>query len=106
MVAHDGRRTRRGDAAELRPGAVPAAEDLAVRGVALHRRGSERERPDVHVGGDDVGLLSEPRPETTIHQPGGWDLDGLDATAPSSLTAGLKNPYTLDAYPELKVFEE
>jgi 3-oxoacyl-[acyl-carrier protein] reductase len=59
-----------------------------------------------HVGGDDVSLLSEPKPEVTVHQRDGWDLDGLDATAPRSLTAGLRNPYTLDAYPELKVFEE
>jgi 3-oxoacyl-[acyl-carrier protein] reductase len=59
-----------------------------------------------HVGGDDVSLLSEPKPEVTVHQQGGWDLDGLDATAPRSLTAGLRNPYTLDGFPELKVFEE
>jgi len=57
-----------------------------------------------HVGGDDVGLLSEPRPETTIHQTGGWDLDGLDAAAPAVLTRELSNPYTLDAFPELKEF--
>jgi hypothetical protein len=59
-----------------------------------------------HVGGDDVGLLSEPKPEITIHQGGGWDLDGLDVTAPRSLTLGLQNPYTLDDFPELKRFEE
>ena len=59
-----------------------------------------------HVSGDDVGLLSEPEPERVIHQSGGWDLDSLDAAAPAALTLGLKNPYTLDAFPELKVFEE
>ena len=58
-----------------------------------------------HVGGDDVSLLSEPHPEITAHQAGGWDLDGLDAAAPRSLTQGLTNPYTLDDVPELKVFE-
>jgi 3-oxoacyl-[acyl-carrier protein] reductase len=58
-----------------------------------------------HVSGDDVGLLSEPEPERIIHQSGGWDLAGLDAAAPAALTLGLKNPYTLDAFPELKVFE-
>ena len=57
-----------------------------------------------HVSGDDVGLLSEPTPELLIHQDGGWDLDGLDVAAPASLTGGLTNPYTLDAFPELKVF--
>lgn len=57
------------------------------------------------VRGDDVSLLSEPVPERTIHQPGGWDLGQLDAAAPPSLTAGLRNPFTLDAFPELKVFE-
>ncbi len=58
-----------------------------------------------HVSGDDVGLLSEPEPERVIHQSGGWDLDGLDSAAPAALTAGLTNPYTLDAFPELKLFE-
>jgi NAD(P)-dependent dehydrogenase (short-subunit alcohol dehydrogenase family) len=59
-----------------------------------------------HVAGDDVGLLSEPAPEPVIHQAGGWDLNGLDATAPAELTVGLANPYTLDGFPELKVFED
>ncbi len=59
-----------------------------------------------HVSGDDVGLLSEPEPERVIHQSGGWDLDSLDAAAPAALTLGLKNPFTLDAFPELKVFED
>jgi NAD(P)-dependent dehydrogenase (short-subunit alcohol dehydrogenase family) len=59
-----------------------------------------------HVRGDDVSLLSEPVPEITVHQSEGWDLDGLDATAPAVLTGQLTNPFTLDAYPELKVFED
>jgi 3-oxoacyl-[acyl-carrier protein] reductase len=59
-----------------------------------------------HVSGDDVSLLSEPRPEVTIHQEGGWDLDGLDVSGLTSLTRGLTNPYTLDRFPELKVFPE
>lgn len=58
------------------------------------------------VRGDDVSLLSEPEPLLTIRQAGGWDLDALDAAAPAGLTAGLRNPFTLDAFPELKVFEE
>src|SRR6202453_2280212 len=55
-----------------------------------------------HVGGDEVSLLSEPAPERTVTQPGGWDLDGLDA---SGLGAGLTNPYTLESFPELKQFK-
>jgi len=51
----------------------------------------------------DVSLLSEPQPERTVTQTDGWDLDGLDA---SDLTSGLTNPYTLDNFPELKVFED
>jgi NAD(P)-dependent dehydrogenase (short-subunit alcohol dehydrogenase family) len=58
-----------------------------------------------HVGGDDVALMSEPQAQVTVHQAGGWDLDGLDATAPRSLTQGLTNPYTLEAFPELRTFE-
>jgi NAD(P)-dependent dehydrogenase (short-subunit alcohol dehydrogenase family) len=56
------------------------------------------------VGGDDVSLFSEPHPQVTVHQAGGWDLDGLGAAGPGVLTSGLTNPLTLDAYPELKVF--
>jgi 3-oxoacyl-[acyl-carrier protein] reductase len=59
-----------------------------------------------HVMGDDVGLLTEPTPEPVIHQDGGWDLDGLDAAAPAGLTGGLSNPFTLNDFPELKVFED
>jgi NAD(P)-dependent dehydrogenase (short-subunit alcohol dehydrogenase family) len=59
---------------------------------------------DLH--GDTVSLLSEPHAELVIHRNGGWDLDGLDAEAPGGLTSELSNPYTLDAYPELKTFKE
>jgi NAD(P)-dependent dehydrogenase (short-subunit alcohol dehydrogenase family) len=59
-----------------------------------------------HVAGDTVSRLSEPAPERSVHERGGWDLDGLDAVAPASLVDGLANPYTLDDYPELQVFEE
>ncbi len=57
-----------------------------------------------HVGGDEVALLSEPSPEIAVHQTGGWDLDGLDEAGPEVLVRGLGNPYTLDAFPDLKVF--
>jgi len=56
-----------------------------------------------HLHGDDVSLLSEPKPEVTVHQDGGWTLDGLDAAA-AELTGSLSNPYTLDAHPDQKVF--
>lgn len=58
------------------------------------------------VRGDDVSLLCEPEPQRTISRRGGWDLDSLDAAAPAELVADLSNPFTLDAYPELKVFKE
>jgi hypothetical protein len=31
-------------------------------------------------------------------------LEELDSAAPHGLTGALSNPFTLDAYPELKVF--
>lgn len=58
------------------------------------------------VRGDEVSLYSEPGRVLTINQPGGWDLDTLDAVAPKELTASLSNPFTLDDFPELKVFKE
>jgi len=58
-----------------------------------------------HVYGDFVGRFSEPVAEQTIYSPGGWTLDGLDASA-GPLTAELTNDYTLDDHPELRVFDE
>ncbi len=58
------------------------------------------------VRGDYVSLLSEPDDEKTIHRPGGWTLDALDASAPAELTHALSNPFTLDAFPELKIFKD
>jgi 3-oxoacyl-[acyl-carrier protein] reductase len=59
-----------------------------------------------HLSGDTYSRLSEPAPERTVYQAGGWALDALDAACPAALTAGLDNPYTLDDHPHLKVFEE
>ena len=59
-----------------------------------------------HISGDTVSRLSEPVPERSTYQRGGWDLDGLDAAAPGTVAAGLSNPYTLDDHPHLKVFVE
>lgn len=41
----------------------------------------------------------------TISQAGGWDLDSIDVVASGELTTGLTNPYTLDDFPKLKVFD-
>ncbi|WP_162527141.1 SDR family NAD(P)-dependent oxidoreductase [Sphingomonas solaris] len=57
------------------------------------------------VRGDDVGLLSEPVAERIASRAGGWTLDELDAAAPAELTGDLRNPFTLDAFPDLKRFE-
>jgi NAD(P)-dependent dehydrogenase (short-subunit alcohol dehydrogenase family) len=59
-----------------------------------------------HVAGDAVSRLSEPQRERVIHHDGGWDLDRLDAVAPSHLVDDLTNEYTLDDHPDLQVFDE
>lgn len=56
------------------------------------------------VFGDRISLLTEPRPKTTIEQPGGWTLDDLDRVAPDQLVAGATNRWTLDDHPELQEF--
>lgn len=58
------------------------------------------------VRGDNVGLLSEPEAERRISRQGGWSLDALDVEAPAELTHDLRNLYTLDDHPELKVFKD
>jgi 3-oxoacyl-[acyl-carrier protein] reductase len=47
------------------------------------------------VGGDEVGLWSEPEVIRTLARPGGWDLDSLDAFAPDRLTMDLTNIFLL-----------
>lgn len=59
-----------------------------------------------HVAGDTVSRFSEPQRERVIHHEGGWTLDALDAVARTHLVEDLRNDYTLDDHPELKVFEE
>jgi 3-oxoacyl-[acyl-carrier protein] reductase len=56
------------------------------------------------VWGNTISLLSEPEPERTIVSRDGWDLDSLDAVAPTSLAAGLSNRFELADHPELRVF--
>jgi 3-oxoacyl-[acyl-carrier protein] reductase len=59
-----------------------------------------------HVGGDAISRLSEPKPERVIHHDGGWNLDALDAIAPTHLVDDLVNEYTLDDEPDLQIFDE
>jgi hypothetical protein len=44
--------------------------------------------------GDTVSLPSEPEPLRSMHREGGWDLDALDARAPSYLVPGLTNDFS------------
>lgn len=57
------------------------------------------------VSGDRISLLSEPRPKATITREGGWTLDDLDALAPTELTEGLRNRFTLADHPDMQAFE-
>jgi NAD(P)-dependent dehydrogenase (short-subunit alcohol dehydrogenase family) len=55
------------------------------------------------VWGNTISLLSEPEPERTIISRDGWDLDSLDAVAPTSLAADLSNRFEFADYPELRL---
>jgi 3-oxoacyl-[acyl-carrier protein] reductase len=52
-----------------------------------------------------VMLLSEPKAQATITHEGGWDLDALDAVAPTELVAGLTNRFLLADHPDMQVFD-
>jgi 3-oxoacyl-[acyl-carrier protein] reductase len=56
------------------------------------------------VWGNTISLLSEPEPLRTISSPGEWDLDSLDAVAPTSLACDLVNRFEFTDHPELRVF--
>ena len=56
------------------------------------------------VGGDEIGLFSEPEVVCSLSRAGGWDLDTLDGYARERLVGDLINNFTLDDYPELKRF--
>ena len=58
------------------------------------------------VFGDQVSLLSEPRPKTTIRREGGFSLDDLDTLAPQELVSGLENRFTLADHPDMQAFED
>jgi 3-oxoacyl-[acyl-carrier protein] reductase len=46
---------------------------------------------DFLIGGDEIGLFSEPRLVRSVMRPGGWDLDNIDSFAANHLTIGLRN---------------
>jgi 3-oxoacyl-[acyl-carrier protein] reductase len=56
------------------------------------------------VGGDEIGLFSEPDVVCTLSRAGGWDLDTLDGYARERLIGDLSNEFLLEGYPELKKF--
>jgi 3-oxoacyl-[acyl-carrier protein] reductase len=56
------------------------------------------------VWGNTISLLSEPEPERTIVNAREWDLDSLDAIAPTSLAADLVNRFEFGDHPDLQVF--
>jgi 3-oxoacyl-[acyl-carrier protein] reductase len=58
------------------------------------------------VFGDRISLLTEPKPKTTIEQPGGWTLDDLDRVAPEELVPGLRNRWILSDHPDLQWFPD
>ena len=47
------------------------------------------------VGGDEIGLWSEPEVIRNLSRPGGWDLDSLDSFAGQRLTGDLVNHFLL-----------
>ncbi|MGD0074824.1 MAG: SDR family NAD(P)-dependent oxidoreductase [Candidatus Binataceae bacterium] len=48
---------------------------------------------DFQVGGDEVGLYSEPEVIRGLFRDGGWDLDSLDKVATRDLIGGLRNEF-------------
>jgi len=56
------------------------------------------------VHGDTVSRVAEPALACSVVRDGGWDLDSLDAIAPTSLVDGLVNEFALEDYPELRAF--
>ena len=56
------------------------------------------------VWGNTISLLGEPEPLCTISIRGDWDLDSLDAVAPTSLAGDLVNRFEFTDHPELRVF--
>jgi 3-oxoacyl-[acyl-carrier protein] reductase len=47
----------------------------------------------LEVGGEEIGLYSEPQIMRSVHQPGGWDLDALDRFAAKALVGDLRNEF-------------
>ena len=49
----------------------------------------------LYIGGEEVGLWSDPELIRSASRPGGWDLDSLDELAASYLTFDLENHFLL-----------
>jgi 3-oxoacyl-[acyl-carrier protein] reductase len=56
--------------------------------------------------GDQVSLLTEPRPKRSIEQLGGWTLDDLDRVAPEELVPDMVNRWTLTDHADLQNFPD
>ncbi len=54
------------------------------------------------VHGDTINRVEAPQPVRTIYREGGWDLDGLDAVAPTALVDGVRHSFGLTEFPELR----
>ncbi len=59
------------------------------------RRGSQRQRPHLLVGGDEIGLWSEPEMTRSLSREGGWTLDTMDTFARERLIGDLTNDFLL-----------
>ena len=58
------------------------------------------------VHGDTISRVAEPALDRSVVRDGGWDLDSLDAIAPTTLVDGLVNEFCLEDYPELRTFTD
>lgn len=58
------------------------------------------------VHGDTVSRVAEPALVSSVVRDGGWDLDSLDAIAPTNLVDGLVNEFALEDHPELRTFTD
>jgi 3-oxoacyl-[acyl-carrier protein] reductase len=51
-----------------------------------------------YVGGDEIGLWTEPELECSLSRDGGWTLDSLDSFARDRLIGGLKNDFLIPEF--------
>ena len=79
-------------------------QDRAVRSLAVHRRGEQRQWAHLRSARGHGQPVAGPALARFVVRDGGWDLDSLDAAALASLVAGLANEFALEDYPELRAF--